>query len=415
MATVNFLYRSTKDKAPLEVRLQHLNFLWIGKSQIVVSKYFWTKDRNKKSRDTVTINEQKRVRDLCEKLEEFVLEEFKQSNPDPTQKDWLKTTLLYFYNPQLIPVVKSLSNELLTFFDFYINVEKKRASKGMIYSYEALFNKLELFQAYKGKTIFVKDVNFLFMNEWFDWSEEQKYTAGTMQKDFSLIKTICYHARKKGIEVSKELSSDLKPSNHERKKADIESVYLNVDEIEQIQKADIPSELEGVRDWLIISCFTGQRISDFMRFNSNMVRTEAGRKIIEFTQQKTNKKMTVLLHGKVLEILDKRGGEFPEPIFYITYNQLLKTLCEIAKINTPTFGSSMIRLENGKCRKVKKTFPKWQLVTSHTGRRSYATNFYGVIPTIYLMAVTGHTTEAMFLSYIRKDNSVLALELAKYY
>jgi len=54
-------------------------------------------------------------------------------------------------------------------------------------------------------------------------------------------------------------------------------------------------------------------------------------------------------------------------------------------------------------------------VTSHIGRRSFATNFYGIIPTSYLIYTTGHSTEAMFLNYIGKSNKDIALEMAKYF
>jgi hypothetical protein len=49
------------------------------------------------------------------------------------------------------------------------------------------------------------------------------------------------------------------------------------------------------------------------------------------------------------------------------------------------------------------------------GRRSFATNFYGKIPTTYLIYITGHSTEAMFLNYIGKSNKDLALEVSDYF
>ena len=66
-------------------------------------------------------------------------------------------------------------------------------------------------------------------------------------------------------------------------------------------------------------------------------------------------------------------------------------------------------------RKVTGTYQKWELVSSHIGRRSFATNFYGEIPTVLLMSATGHTTEAMFLEYIGKTQTQQAKELAKYW
>lgn len=60
-------------------------------------------------------------------------------------------------------------------------------------------------------------------------------------------------------------------------------------------------------------------------------------------------------------------------------------------------------------------FPKYQLVSTHICRRSFATNHYGKLPTPVIMAVTGHTTEKMFLNYIGKTAKDNAKELQKYW
>ena len=60
-------------------------------------------------------------------------------------------------------------------------------------------------------------------------------------------------------------------------------------------------------------------------------------------------------------------------------------------------------------------FEKWELVTSHIGRRSFATNNYGRIPTSLLINVTGHSTETMFLEYIGKTVTEKAIQLAEYF
>ena len=60
-------------------------------------------------------------------------------------------------------------------------------------------------------------------------------------------------------------------------------------------------------------------------------------------------------------------------------------------------------------------FEKWELVSSHIGRRSFATNNYGVIPTSALAYATGHKSEAMFLKYMGKNSMDMALVLADYF
>ena len=127
--------------------------------------------------------------------------------------------------------------------------------------------------------------------------------------------------------------------------------------------------------------------------------------------------MTVPLHQKVIEILDKRSGAFPHPISDQKYNDYIKDVCQIAKINDKISGSkkSETAPKSKIYRKDVGTFEKWELITSHIGRRSFATNFYGKIPTTYLIYVTGHSTEQMFLTYIGKSNKDLVMELVNYF
>ena len=47
---------------------------------------------------------------------------------------------------------------------------------------------------------------------------------------------------------------------------------------------------------------------------------------------------------------------------------------------------------------------KWTLVTTHTARRSFATNmFKRGMPTVLIMKLTGHKKESEFLKYIKID------------
>ena len=134
--------------------------------------------------------------------------------------------------------------------------------------------------------------------------------------------------------------------------------------------------------------------------------------LIEFTQVKTEKIMTIPLHSKIMEILKKYNGDFPRKISDQKYNEHIKKVCEKAKIEQPTNG---VLFDQETKSKVEKDYPKWKLVSSHIGRRSFATNNYGKIPTSFLMYITGHTTEAMFLTYIGKSNKDIAMELTNYF
>ena len=87
----------------------------------------------------------------------------------------------------------------------------------------------------------------------------------------------------------------------------------------------------------------------------------------------------------------------PEPISDQRFNDYIK---EAAKLSGLTKKEGVTRTEGGVTRTEYKE--QWELITSHTGRRSFATNAYKRgIPTITIMAITGHKTEKAFLKYIK--------------
>ena len=57
--------------------------------------------------------------------------------------------------------------------------------------------------------------------------------------------------------------------------------------------------------------------------------------------------------------------------------------------------------------------PKYQLISTHTARRSFATNAYKAgLPTVAIMKITGHTIERQFLKYIKVSKEESAVLIA---
>lgn len=427
MATVNFLYRSTKDKANLILRLLYryneTDFVFGANTKFEVSKDYWSKlHKQAKFKKTNDIDELNDIQSLKEKqtevttelnkIENHVLKAFNSVNPDEVNKQWLQTQIDYYYNPP--QQEKNIPTNLIDYIDFYIDYRKHEIKETSKRKFIVIKHKLQRFEDYRKKPILIKDINDSFKNEFVNYLKKELYAQNTMQRELVFIKTFCKHARFLGLETHPQLDS------LRLDRAKVEKIYLTFDELEQIEKIDkekLTDSLDNAKDWLIISCYTGQRVSDFMRFTDEQIRIENGKHLIEFSQKKTGKNMTVPLHPKVLEILEKRNGKFPYSITDQKYNDYIKKVCEIAELNQSIRGSKITETEpdSGIFRKETKNFKKWELVTSHIGRRSFATNFYGKIPTTYLIYVTGHSTEAMFLNYIGKSNKDLAMEITNYF
>ena len=417
MASVVFLYRSTKDSACLTARLlfriDKKDFILASKTKLDVTKTYWSKKHSTKSKDVSLLNKQTQVNNELNKITQFILNEFdKSSAPDQLNNRWLTNKIDNYYRPKKGP--KNIPKDIVRFIDYYIEIRRNEIKKASIVKFNVIKHKLQRLEVRLSKTIYINEINEDFKQEFYNYCKEENYSQNTIQRELNIIKTFCKFARSKGIQVDSELDSLKLP------KEKIDNIYLSLKEIGLIESTDIDKpHHSNARDWLIISCFTGQRISDFMRFTKEMIRIEKGKSLIEFEQQKTGKLMTIPIHAKVQQILDKNKGEFPHKISDQRYNDYIKEVCKIAGIDEEIKGKKQLNISKQnniqKIRRVEGIYPKYELVTSHIGRRSFATNYYGDIPTSYLIYVTGHSSEVMFLNYIGKSNKDMALELTKYF
>ena len=414
MASINYLYRSKKDQASLKLRLL---FRHNGKdhqfetdSKVVVTYDYWIHyHRKSKIKDVNIRNKQREIEDSLNSLEKTIIESFYKSDPKYIDKAWLVSTVETHYKHG-----EDFKSEYLTdIADDYIKSIKLSASKATITKHNTIIGKIEGMQTHYNRKFKVSDVDTSFKNLFNDFYELNNYGKNTIKKNFKFIKTYCYYARDNGIEVNPNLKK-LSISGEDTK-----DIYLTLEELETIKAySGLSESLDNVRDWLLISCFTAQRISDFSRFGKDMIIEVKGQKLISFEQKKGKKKIVIPLLPEVEDILNNRGGEFPRKISDQRFNEYVKELCKIIGFTEEIEGSVVKNIggdKDKKHRKVKGSYPKYMLVSSHIGRRSFATNFYGKIPTPLLMSATGHTTEKQFLEYIKIAEVDSALELAKLY
>jgi len=413
LASINFLYRSTKDKSNLSLRLlfryNGKDYVFGSKTKLEVEKTYWNKQHKKKSKDITITNKQTEINIELNKIENHILGAFNSADPDKVNKEWISDQVDLYYNPT--QKEKTIPADLINYIDFYIDYRKDEVKKTSLKKFNVIKHKLQKLEKFRKKQILILDINNDFKNEFVSYCKNELYSQNTIQRELAIIKTFCIHARFLGLETHYQLDS------LRLDKAKVEKIYLTFDElsrIEEINSDELTVSLDNAKDWLIISCYSGQRISDFMRFTENQIRIEEGKHFLEFTQMKTSKLTTIPIHPKILEILKKRNGKFPYRISDQKYNDYVKEVCKLAGIDEIVKGSKMLETEKGN-RKQEGLYKKYELVTSHIGRRSFATNFYGNIPTTYLINITNHSSEAMFLNYIGKSNKDLAKETFKYF
>ena len=412
MANVNFEYRSKKTPANLNLRFTHKvkdEFISIRaqiddpKSKCNIEKSFWQDCKaGRNFRDADKANRKTELETELKSLEKHVLiayEEAKEIN-----RDWLKGAIKSYYNP---PKEEIIPTTLLAYFNYYLNVKKHELQQNIANwkKHVSIKNMVSDFidylrdeKGYPSDDIQIKQVDDEFAHLWTEYGINQNYEVSTIKKSFNLVKTVLRHAK----DINRlELSHAFDKLKIKLKSDELPKIWLTFEELKKIEAVTgLNENQETARDWLIISCYTGQRVSDFMRFNDSMVRKDG--QFIEFKQVKTGKQMAVPILPEVKAILDKRGGKFPKRLTDQKYNNFVKEVCLRAGITNKMKGKITKVLPDGKIRGVIGTYKKHELITSHVGRRSFATNYYGKVPTAYIKTVTGHATEAMLLKYIGK-------------
>ncbi len=164
----------------------------------------------------------------------------------------------------------------------------------------------------------------------------------------------------------------------------------------KIESLDLSQNLtlDKVRDAFLVGCYTGLRYSDYSDLKMDNIRNG----YIERVQIKTGQKVVIPVHSVVKTILNKYHGSPPPMISNQRSNKYIKELCKmIPELNQEISIKQQI---NGIAKTI--AVPKYSLISTHTARRSFATNQYKAgVPSITIMAITGHKTEKVFLNYIK--------------
>jgi len=240
-----------------------------------------------------------------------------------------------------------------------------------------------------------------FYNKFDIYLNKQGYKKNTKAKHISNIK----YFMSQSMEDKRHDNTDFEKFKVQRDK-NIASIYLNNNEIKTIYNLDlsINPRLDKTRDLFLIGCYTGLRFSDFTQILPENIKGD----FIFIKTQKTDTPVVIPLNVETKEIINKYSGKFPKAISNQKMNEYLKEIAQLAGLNEP-----ILIYESKGNTKSTETKLKYELVCTHTARRSFATNCYKAkIPAKQIMLITGHTTESEFFKYIAitgEENAELLL------
>ena len=415
MATVNYLIKGGKNVTNILLRFKNgRKFDLTATTDLKVEPKKWSaaKQKVKLTADDATKDD---VNNKLTELEKFIFDQFNVDNSTGVfiDKHWLRKKIADFFNRPVdetavdqvffIPFIETFIKNAPT---RIIKGKNKVIAKGTIVKYNTTLHKLKEYEERFKIKIKFTDLDLTFYDKFVNFlSQEQKINLGTIGNYIGTIKTIARDAKLKGLPVH----SHIEHPNFFVPKITSDSIYLNDTEINTIFNYNFKGveRLENTRDLFIIGLRTGLRISDFLRLKDGNIKNG----YITIETQKTGQTVTIPLHHQVKAILEKRGG-FPRIISDQKFNVHVKELCKVANFTEKVQGSKINSITK---RKDKGVFEKWELVTSHICRRSFASNLYGKLDNLTIMAITGQQTETQFLKYIRITSKEKADKLKEYW
>lgn len=275
------------------------------------------------------------------------------------------------------------------------------------------------------------DINKKLSDKFVTFLEKGGYMVKTINKYLICFKAITNAAYKAGIHTNvlaltyfnkKKVSSSDKAAE----------IYLTYDELQKLYEMDLTGLKDKIRDVFLVGCYTSQRFSDYGRLtDENFTTTAKGTKVVKLTQVKTDEDVVVpILDGfndNLKAIARKYDGNLPK-VSVVVLNRYIKIILKELSESVPslkeTYSTTLTMLERAKEADGRSTFtrkngrvikPKYELVSSHTARRSGITNLVlsGQFNIIQMMSVSGHKDTKTFLSYVKLSGDEKADQMAK--
>lgn len=310
---------------------------------------------------------------------------------------------------------KEESKELLfDFMDKYITDHTSSREAGSLTVYKSVKNHLQAYQAETKHKVRFEAIDYAFFQRFQNFlinrTKEDKegnispmLNNTTIAKALSTLKTFLGYARKNGIKVN----DNYKGFTIKREK--LEVIALTELEFSALLDMDLSENkrLDQVRDIFCFSCASGLRISDMQLLKREHIRGDE----INLIVKKTKTELTIPLNSITSKILDKYK-ELHKPLPLISSQKLntyIKELCKAAEIIEPI---EIVRFRGS--RRETKTYPKYELIHLHTGRKTFVTlSLEKGMTAEQVMAITGHSDYKSFRRYVDITKKLTKVVMAK--
>lgn len=273
-------------------------------------------------------------------------------------------------------------------------------SPGTLKSIRLARKQFEVFQVKSGRVYDFNDIDYGFRTMFLSYLYgEKKYNVNTAAKCINTLVTILGAAEAEGYHNNMKCLS----RQFRAKRKDVDNIYLTKEELTAMMEADI-SHLtklhEVARDIFMVGVYTAQRVSDYNNIApENIIVRPDGSTIIRVRQKKTGAWVSIPVKDELKQILKKYDYRLPHVTEQLI-NLYIKEVARVAGIN------EMVTVESTAGGLVTLQMrPKYELVQSHTARRTGATLMYLAGMDVFnICMMTGHSSIAMLKKYIKADD-----------
>jgi site-specific recombinase XerD len=371
-------------------------------------------------------------------LSNLMLQEWKQKAIDLEEKYKPNNLILLFRLLDGIEIQEQTLEDEKEFFKFFKNYMDSSVPAGSIHNYRKCLVHLTSFSNHRYKITW-ETLTQKFYQDFIKYLSEEytNFRTGkegilnsTMTKDIWTLKDVCKYARKQGIVVPVDVEDFAKPSNSETQRQKITEERLNdlikfdfTDwtlyskhlRMQKIIETKIIPNILKVRDIYTFSFYTGLAHKEVMKITKNsIVKEMLGQKeisVIDFTRSKTKRHNAIPLNKVCLNIIEKyKGGKALLPYFT---NQQYNRICK-SMFNHAGFNKKVTLTRWSGNREITETFEEWQLLTSHTGRHSAATNILKKTGDLTIARdMLGHKSIKTTEIYAKNDRETLNEKILK--
>lgn len=295
------------------------------------------------------------------------------------------------------------------YLQIYIDRYKGSKDTSTVRKYVTTLNKIIAFEKVSHSKLRFEDINIEFYNNFKKWFYNLGYSDNYFGNIIKVIKQVYKEAR---IVDKFHNGEDIAHRDFITVRKSADSIYLTEQELTKIKHLDISEELilhkypeitivkarqkiqslKKVRNRFLVGAYTGLRVSDYGRLCDINIDGD----FIRIKTTKTKQDLIIPIHHAIADIVADGLNE-KNKLSDQKMNKHLKELGWLAGIDDVVVFNKSV---GGETKEV--IYKKYELISTHTARRSFATNSYKAgVNTMSIRAITGHTTETEFMKYIK--------------